>query len=100
METLGAYIRRVRDERDMSLREFARRIGCTPPFVSDVEHDRRNPSEDLLVEMARVLAVSQEELRKRDLRVPVDIIKRVTKSDPKFALAFRTAIDKNISADD
>jgi transcriptional regulator with XRE-family HTH domain len=100
METLGAYIRRVRDEQDISLREFAKRIGCTPPFVSDLEHGRRNPSEEVFAEIARVLGVSQEELRKRDMRAPIDEIKRVTQSDPKFAMAFRTVIDKKISADD
>lgn len=100
METLGAFIRRVRDEQDISLREFAKRIGCTPPFVSDLEHGRRNPSEDVFAEIARVLGVSLDELRKRDMRAPIDDIKRVTQSDPKFAMAFRTVIDKNISADD
>lgn len=100
MESLGAFIRRMRDERDISLREFAKRIGCTPPFVSDMEHGRRNPSDEVLGEIARVLEVSEEELRKRDMRAPIEDIKRVTQSDPKFAMAFRTVIDKNISADD
>lgn len=100
METLGEFVRRVRDERDMSLREFARRIGCTPPFVSDLEHGRRHPSDDVLGEIARVLGVSQEELRKRDVRAPIEDIKRATQSDPKFAMAFRTVLDKNISADE
>jgi transcriptional regulator with XRE-family HTH domain len=100
METLGAFIRRVRDEQDMSLREFARNIGCTPPFVSDIEHGRRYPSDEVLAEIARVLAVPQEELRKRDMRAPIEDIKRVTQSDPKFAMAFRTVIDKKISAEE
>jgi hypothetical protein len=34
------------------------------------------------------------------MRAPIEDIKRVTQSDPKFAMAFRTVIDKNISADD
>lgn len=100
METLGAFVRRIRDERDMSLREFARRIDCTPPFVSDLEHGRRHPSYEVLKVIAKVLSVSEDELRKRDVRAPIDDIKRVTQADPKFAMAFRTVIDKNISADD
>ncbi len=100
MESLGAYIRRIRDERDISLRELAKRIGCTPPFVSDIEHGRRHPSDEVLAEIARVLAVSEDELRKHDLRAPIEEIKRVTQSDPRFAIAFRTVLDKNISADE
>ena len=97
-ETLGEFIRRVRDERDISLRELARQIGCTPPFVSDIELGRRHPSDKVLVQIAKVLGVKEEELRSRDSRAPIEDIKRVTQSDPRFALAFRTVIDKKITA--
>lgn len=100
METLGAFIRRLRDEKDISLREFAKRIRCTPPFLSDVELSRRNPSDEILARIAKELGVSEQELRKRDIRAPIEDIKRVTQSDPKFAMAFRRVIDKNISADE
>jgi transcriptional regulator with XRE-family HTH domain len=99
METLGAFVQRKRDELDMSLREFARQIGYTAPFVSDIERGRRHPSDEVVAEIARVLRVPIDELRKRDARAPIDDIKRVTQSDPRFAMAFRTVIDKNISAD-
>jgi len=100
METLGLFVQHKRDELDMSLREFARQIGYTAPFVSDIERGRRHPSDEVLAKIARVLNVSVDELRKRDTRAPIDDIRRVTQSDPKFAIAFRTVIDKNISADD
>lgn len=100
METLGEFIRRRRDELDVSLREFARRIECTPPFVSDVELGRRNPSDEVLARMAKELKVTVEELRQRDTRAPIEEIKRATQSDPRFAMAFRTVLDKKISPDD
>ena len=34
-----------------------------------------------------------------DVRPPIDDIKRLTLNDPRFALAFRTMIDKKVSAD-
>lgn len=100
METLGDFIRAKRDELGLSLRELARQIDCTAPFLSDIELGRRHPSEDVLAKLAHAIGVKEDELRKRDQRAPIDDIKRVTKEDPKFALAFRTVIDKNISADD
>ena len=36
---------------------------------------------------------------KHDVRPPIDDIKRITDEDPRFALAFRTVIDKKISAE-
>jgi transcriptional regulator with XRE-family HTH domain len=100
MEGIGPFIRRRRDELDLSLRELAKRLDCSPAFISDIELGRRHPSEKVLMEIARVLKVKVEDLRGMDVRPPIDEIKRVTQNDPTFALAFRTVIDKNISADE
>jgi len=37
----GAYIRNTRGAAKMSLRELARRLDVSAPFLSDVEHGRR-----------------------------------------------------------
>ena len=100
MEGIGPYIRKRRDELDLSLRELAKRLDCSPAFISDIELGRRHPSERVLIEIARILKVKVEELRGMDLRAPIDDIKRITLDDPTFALAFRTVIDKKISADE
>src|SRR5438445_7159329 len=100
MEGIGPFIRRRRDELDLSLRELAKNLDCSPAFISDIELGRRHPSDKVLVEIARVLKVKVEALRAMDVRAPIDEIKRITQNDPTFALAFRTVIDKNISADE
>jgi transcriptional regulator with XRE-family HTH domain len=100
MEGIGPFIRRRRDELDLSLRELAKKLDCSPAFISDIELGRRHPSDKVLVEIARILKVKVEDLREMDVRPPIDEIKRVTHNDPTFALAFRTVIDKNISADE
>ena len=40
--SLGEQVRRARS--DLGLREVARRIGITPSYLCDIEHDRRRPS--------------------------------------------------------
>ena len=100
MEGLGPYMRRRRDELDLSLREVAKRLDCSAAFISDIELGRRHPSEKVLTEIARVLRVKLEDLQAMDERPPIDDIKRLTQSDPRFALAFRTMIDKKVSAEE
>jgi transcriptional regulator with XRE-family HTH domain len=100
MEGLGPYMRRRRDELDISLRELAKRLDCSPAFISDIELGRRYPSEKVLADIARALKVKVEELRALDVRAPIDDIKRITLNDPTFALAFRTVIDRKITADE
>lgn len=100
MEGIGPFIRKRRDELDLSLRELAKKLDCSPAFISDIELGRRHPSDKVLIEIAKILKVKVEELRKMDVRAPIDEIKRVTQNDPTFALAFRTVLDKNISANE
>jgi transcriptional regulator with XRE-family HTH domain len=100
MMTFGKRIRELRDGQDLSLREFAAKLGCSAPFISDIELGRRYPSEKVLKDIAQVLRVSIEELKSLDTRPPVKEMKRRIASDPRYALAFRTVIDKNISPDD
>jgi len=98
MEGLGSFMRRRRDELDLSLREFAKRLNCSAAFISDIELGRRHPSDKVLAEIARVLEIKLDELHAVDERAPIEDIKRLTQSDPSYALAFRTMIDKKVSA--
>jgi len=93
-------MRRRRDELDLSLREFAKRLHCSAAFISDIELGRRYPSEKVLGDIARVLDVKLEELHAMDVRAPIDDIKRLTQNDPRFAIAFRTMIDNKVSAEE
>ena len=100
MEGIGPFIRKRRDELDLSLRELAKKLDCSPAFISDIELGRRHPSDKVLIEIAKILKVKADDIRNMDVRPPIDDIKRVTQDDPTFALAFRTFIDKNIKADE
>jgi len=93
-------LRQLRDEQDLSLREFAKKINCSPAFVSDVELGRRYPSEDVLIEMAKALKTSPGKLKEHDTRPPTEEMKERIAADPRFALAFRTIVDSKVSPDE
>lgn len=94
MMSLGEYIRQRREEEyDLSVREFAKQLGCSAAFVSDVELGRRNPSDKLLADMARLLGTTVEDLKAHDLRPPTEQMKRKIAKDPRIAMAFRTIAD-------
>lgn len=100
-DTLGSKIRELRDEHDLSLREFAKKLGgISAAHLSDIELGRRFPSEGLLEKMASVLDISIERLRALDNRAPVDALRRLTLADPTFGLALRTLVDKEITYED
>ena len=69
--SLGEVIRLLREERGLSLRALAARIGVSAPFLSDVERNRR--STDKLDLLARELGVELDDLRKLDRRLSSEL---------------------------
>ncbi|MBA3913966.1 MAG: helix-turn-helix domain-containing protein [Acidobacteriales bacterium] len=99
-KTLGQRIRELRDQQDVSLREFAKKINATPAHLSDIELGRRYPSDALLKRIADVFKLDMSDLQKYDSRPPVEEIKRLSESDPTYGFAFRKMIEQNISPGD
>jgi len=97
---LGQYVRELRESRDISLRELATKLKVSAAFLSDVELGRRHASDRLLVDLARILETSIDELKKHDTRPPVEEIRRLSHSDPIYGLAFRKLVNKNLSPED
>jgi len=98
---LGTRIREIREDRDLSLREFARQLGdVSPAHVSDIELGRRFPSDELLVKIVRVLNVPLDELKDLDLRPRVEDLKRLVDSNPIYGIALRKLVNKEISPED
>lgn len=93
MQTLGEYIRAKRDEADLTLRELARQLGITPPFLSDIELGRRNPSESVLAKIADFFKVPVDQLKQFDHRESVADLKRYLAMKPEQGIAFRTVMD-------
>jgi len=100
MKTFGQKIRELREEKDLSLRELAKEIEVSAAFLSDIELGRRYPSDKILLSICEKLGTSVDELRTYDTRAPIEGLKRLASSDPKYALAFRKVIDKNISSEE
>lgn len=97
----GERIRELRQAKDLSLREFAARLGkITAPYLSDIELGRRYPSDEVMARMAKVLGVSLDELRKLDPRAPVEELKQSITDDPQLAFALRQVVSKGVSGEE
>lgn len=100
MTTLGQKIRELREDQDVSLREFAKKLNLSAAFLSDIELGRRFPSPEVLLNIARELKISVEDLQQYDQRPPIEEMKRLTESNPRYGFAFRKLVDSNLSPED
>lgn len=68
-EPPGDFRGEARQARGLTLPAFAGEIGVAPPFVTDLEADRRRPSPENLARISEVLGVPLEELEALDPRI-------------------------------
>ena len=93
-KTLGEFIRSKRDDLDLSLRELARQLEITPPFLSDIELGKRYPSEPVMVKLANFFHLPVDDLRMFDHRESLSDLKRLLEQNSNLNVAFRTAIEE------
>jgi transcriptional regulator with XRE-family HTH domain len=63
MESFGAYLRRIRKSRGLSLKQVETSAGVSNAYISQIETGRRKPPHpDILRRLARVYEVSVQDL--------------------------------------
>jgi transcriptional regulator with XRE-family HTH domain len=60
--SLGDIIRRQRELNELSMRQFARMVGISNPYLSQIERGLRDPSEKVLDAIAQSLQMSADAL--------------------------------------
>jgi transcriptional regulator with XRE-family HTH domain len=70
--SLGDIIRRQRELNALSMREFARTVGISNPYLSQIERGLRAPSEQVVEAIARSLETSSDALYEQAGITPED----------------------------
>ena len=94
-KTLGEVVREARTDKSLSLRDLAKRLDKTPSYLSDIENDRRVPSEEVLRNIAVILDLDFNELMARAGRFG-DRAMRYLKRYPAAGMLFRKISDLNL----
>jgi transcriptional regulator with XRE-family HTH domain len=90
----GSRLRELREQKNISLRELAKKINVSGAFLSDIELGRRFPSPDKIELLAKEIGVPVDDLRQYDFRDEAEAIRKMMFADPQAGMAFRTLKDK------
>lgn len=106
-QNFGQFIAKKREEKKITLREMARLLKITPPYLSDIEKDRRNsPEREKLDEIAVILSLSDDECKymydlagKKRKTVSYDLTDYIMNRD-YVRVALRTAMELEAGEDE
>jgi len=94
--SLGEQLRAARMEKGLGLRELARLVDKAPSYVSDIEYDRRVPSEAVLRELCEALGLDVEKMLAVAGRLG-DEADRYLRREPAARVLLRRAQESNLS---
>ena len=70
----GRHVRRIREERGLTITEVARRVDISIAYLSRIERERENPPPDKLMKaLARALDLPADDLFAAARRLPPDL---------------------------
>jgi transcriptional regulator with XRE-family HTH domain len=88
----GATVRRLREERRIGLRQFARMVGVSATYLSKIERDELPPpAEDRVTEIARLLGQNPDELLALAGKVASDLNEIIRRRPREMASFLREA---------
>ncbi len=86
--TVGDVIHDARAALKLSLRDVTKLLDITPSYLSDIENNRRVPSEEVLVKLAKLLHLDYDDLMARAGRIGDDAL-RYMKRTPSAGVLMR-----------
>jgi transcriptional regulator with XRE-family HTH domain len=98
-ESLGEVLRDARVKAGTTLRDLAKVLDLAPSYISDIENDRRVPSEDVLQRLAQELGLPFDDLMALAGRVGDDA-ERYMKKHPTVGMLFRRISDRRLPDED
>jgi len=100
-EKFGAFIRREREAKEITLREMAKMIGVSPTYLSKVERDEFvPPAEDKVRKIAEMIGCDAEELVALAGRVPLELSEIIKQHPHRHELTALLRTTKGLTAEE
>ena len=93
--TLGEYIKKLRNKRDIGVRELGREVDVSGVHISSIEKNKATPSPELLSKIALILGADVDKLQAMAKQVDPEVIKVIKKSPSAVPSFLRSA--KNLT---
>lgn len=83
----GKRLHRLRLEKKISMRVLAEKVGVDFSYISQIEHEKRQPSRDVIVRLSQALGADPDEFLVTAGYLPHDVGKILSR-DPRRSLLY------------
>ena len=93
--TLGEFIRRQRELHELSMRQLSDMVGISNPYLSQIEHGLREPSDRVMQAIAKSLKLPTEKLYEQSGRPKEgeeSAVEKAIREDPELSARQRDAL--------
>ncbi len=104
-DAFGSFLRKTRTKKNVTLRDLARHLGCSDPYLSDVELGRRPPLTDTRIhQAAKFLGIEPAELRKKaaisrgKFTLPTKVSAKHDELAVRLSMAWESLSEKDLEA--
>lgn len=90
----GNELRNMRIMKNLSIRDVAERAGVTSVYISEIERDKKTPSDELIAKLAVIYNVEEKILFERFKRVSEDMLEELVNHPNLFDVIFEVSRGK------
>lgn len=100
LKVIGDELRKIRRNNKLSLQDVADKAGVSKMYISEIERQKKIPSDDVILRLADIYKVNAFELFEGFNRIPDNIQKEIIENNQLFLTLYKIVNDENIKLED
>jgi transcriptional regulator with XRE-family HTH domain len=88
LKTIGNELRNIRQGKDISLKEVAEKAGVSTMYISEIERDKKVPSDEVVYKLADIYKIEEKDLFEGFKRIPEFIVEEITNDKTLFEFLY------------
>lgn len=92
--SFGNELRNIRKYKGLKAKDVAELVGVSAMYISEIERDKKIPSDELITKLSKIYGVEEKELFEGFKRVSEDMLDELTNNPNLFDVIFEVSRGK------
>jgi transcriptional regulator with XRE-family HTH domain len=97
LKTIGNELRNIRKVKGINLKEVAEQAGVSTMYISEIERDKKAPSDEVIEKLSEIYKVNEIQLYEGFRRIPEVMFNEIINHSDLFEVIYKMATNPNIT---